>query len=268
MPKSVRRLNLFVKGNVDVRDSLHSSRVGGQLVWNGINEVLRVTHPHCSARVKHETWGRSDALLRADGVVPEALTSRNLPMGSYPAPSQFSKALFDTDADVFVFSIQPDITNSVYRHKKEGYLLYPNDKERWTPEDRQWLRSDFENLGELTIEDSMNNLSLIIEKIRARRDVPILIYNLSPIAPGETVHCYQGLSDAYTTRIRRFNVALIDLSEQTGISIIDIDSLLARKGADQIKLDMVHVTPDGQRLIAEEVVRVLADLNALEEENN
>ena len=67
----MKRLTLFIKGNVDVHDSLHSCRLGGQLVWNGINEVLRVSHPGWLARMKHETWTRSDASLQSDGTVPE-----------------------------------------------------------------------------------------------------------------------------------------------------------------------------------------------------
>jgi hypothetical protein len=67
----VKRLTLFVKGNVDVRDSLHFCRIGGELVWNGINEVLREHR----VKSKHETWTRSDALLECAGTVPEAFTS-------------------------------------------------------------------------------------------------------------------------------------------------------------------------------------------------
>ena len=47
-----------------------------------------------------------------------------------------------------------------------------------------------------------------------------------------------------------------------------VDSLLARKGADALKLDPVHLTPQGYRLIAEEVVRVLEDLGVLDEEKS
>ena len=34
------RPTIFVKGNLDVRDSLHALRLG-KVVWNGVNEVLR-----------------------------------------------------------------------------------------------------------------------------------------------------------------------------------------------------------------------------------
>jgi lysophospholipase L1-like esterase len=261
----VKRLTLFVKGNVDVRDSLHSCRIGGELLWNGVNDVLRTRFPGALARIRHETWTRSDALLAATGAVPEALAARALDTGAYSLQSQFSNALFTTPADAIVLTLQPDVTNSMLRHRRDGYLLYPNDTQAWTAGDRAWLKAEFEASGPLPVETAMANLTTIIERIRAVRDVPILIYNLSPVIPGDLVHCYMGLGETFATRIRRFNLALIDLSEQTGVSIIDVESLLARRGVDAIKVDVMHTTAEGYALMAEEVVRVLADHGIFEE---
>ena len=63
--------------------------------------------------------------------------------------------------------------------------------------------------------------------------------------------------------MRRFNLGLAELSQQTGISVIDVDRIVARAGADRLKLDTVHLTAEGCRLVAEEVVRVLDDLGYL-----
>jgi lysophospholipase L1-like esterase len=109
----------------------------------------------------------------------------------------------------------------------------------------------------------MGNFAGIIERIRSRSTAPILVYNISAVVPGEAVHAHQGLGDILSTRIRRFNLALIELSEATGVSIIDVDTVLARAGAERLKLDAVHLTPDGCRLVAEEVVRVIEDLGLL-----
>jgi hypothetical protein len=95
----VKRLTLFVKGNVDVRDSLHFCRIGGELVWNGINEVLREHRVNSLVRIKHETWTRSDALLECAGTVPEAFTGHDLPLGPYSLASQFSNAIFTAPCD-------------------------------------------------------------------------------------------------------------------------------------------------------------------------
>jgi hypothetical protein len=260
----MRRLTFFVKGNVDVHDSLYCCRTGGRLAWNGINEVFRANHPGCMAQVKHETWTRSDALLRSGGAVPEAVSSRPLPLGAYPAASQFSRAVFETKADAIVLSIQPDIVLSLVMHRREGFLFHASDTQHWSADDRLWLKTDFEPARNLDATESMSNFTSLIEEIREQSEAPVLIYNLSPIIPGETIHCYHGIREAYSTRIRKFNLGLIELSEKTGVSIIDIDSLLARKGAEALKLDAIHLTPLGYRLVAEEVVRVLEDVGVLD----
>jgi hypothetical protein len=264
----MRRLTFFTKGNSDVHDSLHSCRIGGKLVWNGINDVLRGSHPGCVVRLKHETWTRSDAVLRSDGIVPKELGDRQLPLGSYPAETQFSRALFETKADAIILSIQPDVTTSLMRHRKEGFLLYTSEIEQWSADDRHWLRTEFERTGSLELAESMTNMAAIIEKVREQSEAPILIYNLSPIVPGEAIRCHQGVGEIYSTRVRKFNLGLIELSEKTGISIIDVDSLLARKGADALKLDPLHLTPEGHQLVAEEVVRVLEDVGVFDEEKS
>ena len=119
----MKRLTLFVKGNVDVHHSLHSCRIGGELMWNGVNEVLRERYDGNLARIMHETWTRSDALLECDGSVPEVLAQRHLPLGVYPPASQFSNAIFTTPADAIIMSIQPDVTTSMVQHGCDGFFF-------------------------------------------------------------------------------------------------------------------------------------------------
>jgi hypothetical protein len=260
-----KRLTIFAKGNVDLHDSLHSCVIAGELHWNGINDVVRPRHPGTLIRLKHETWTRSDALLKADGVVPAELAERPLALGSYPVESQFSPALFTFEADAYVLSIMPDAATCLLRHRGSGFLFYPGETAGWSLEDRRWLKADFTSLPLMDLTASFANLESIVARIRTRTDAPILIYNLSPIVPGQIVHCLQGLGETFATRIRRFNLALADLSEREGISIIDVDEILARAGADRLKVDAMHLKPEAYRLIAEEVVRVLEDVGVLGE---
>ena len=259
----MKRVTLFAKGNVDVHDSLHSCRIGGKLLWNGINEALRATKRDVAVRLRHETMTRSDALLHAGGVVPEEVHKRTLPLGAYPAESQFSRAIFDSSADAFVLSLQPDVASGMMRHKANGYYLYPSGSSNWTAEDKIWLKSEFETLNRLSTWESMENFRAIISQIRQIGDAAILIYNLSPVISNERVHSYLGLGETLSTRMRRFNLGLIELSDETGISIIDVDTILARHGADALKVDAMHLTPAGYKLVAHEVVRVLDDLGLM-----
>ena len=111
--------------------------------------------------------------------------------------------------------------------------------------DRAWLQSNYEASGLLSVDAAMNNLAAIVAKIREHSEIPILIYNLSPIIPGDQIHCHAGLGETFASRIRKFNLALEQLSENSGISIIDVDTVVARHGADALKLDAVHLKPQG-----------------------
>jgi hypothetical protein len=259
----LRRLKLFVKANVDVYDCLHSCRLAGRLLWNGVNEVVRSAYPGALVRMNHETCTGSLALLEADGVVPEEVASRGSLMGAFPPASQFSAAVFETDADAIVLSIQPDVDVEVCRRREGEYLLHAANYAAWPEPDRAWLRGAFTTPERIAPGEWSGVFERLVARIRQHTPAPILVYNLSAIIPGETIHCFAGLDDLLSTRIRRFNLGLIDLSERLGFSIIDVDSVLARAGADRLKLDAIHLLPEGYRLVAEETVRVLDDLGLL-----
>jgi len=257
------RLTIFAKGNLDVRDTLHALRVGGEVRWNGVNEVVRARHPSIVVRVRHETLARSDLLATADGRVPAALRDRELPLGSYPLPSQYGRALFDTPADAYVLSIQCDVATQLWRHRRDGFLFLAHEWGGWGEDDRRWLQEAFERTGAIDVDASMRNYAAIVARLREASDAPILVYNVSSVVPGDTVHSHEGLGETLATRIRRFNVALADLSARTGVSIVDVDAIVARAGADRLKLDAFHLNAEGCRLVAHEVVRILEDLGVL-----
>jgi hypothetical protein len=256
-------VTIFAKGNLDVRDTLHGLRIGGKVLWNGINEIVRLRFPGTVVRVRHETSTRSDALLAADGSVPPELAARSLPLGPYPEASQFGQALFETGADAIVLSIQADVSLPMVRHRRDGYLFHPHEFHTWPEADQTWLRGAF--LPERLLEpaETMAGLAAIVARLRERSTVPILIYNLSPIDPGEWIHCYQGMDETVSMRIRRFNLGLTELSRDVGISVVDVDTVLARAGADRLKYDVAHLNAEGCRVVAGEVVRILEDIGCL-----
>jgi hypothetical protein len=254
------RLTIFAKANLDVRDSLHSYRIAGKVLWNGINDLVRSRFPGTVVRLRHEIWTRSDALLEARGEIPAELLARDLPLAPYTLAAQFSQTLFEVDCDVIALSMQPDVMTRLARHRRDGYFLYPANRHRWSAADNRWLRSEFTYEMPIDVDRSMANFENIIARLRERSAAHILVYNMSSVVPGESIHCHEGLDEILSTRIRKFNVALAGLSRRTGISVIDVDAIVARAGADRVKLDPVHLTADGARLVAEEVVRVLDDL--------
>ena len=175
--------------------------------------------------------------------------------------------MFDVAADAVVLSVQPDIFTNAARHRRAGYIFYPDNFQSWAPADRAWFREEFAPVPRLGVEASMRNFEQIIYRIRARSSGPILIYNLSFLDPGEMIHSYGGMAETLATRIRRFNVALTELSRSTGVSIIDVDAIVARAGAARLKTDITHLTAEGCRHVAQEVMRVLEELGCLPAED-
>ncbi len=260
---SAGRLTIFAKGNTDLRDVLIARRESGMLSWNGINEVIRARFPGWRARVRHETCTRSDALAVATGDVPAGLAALDPLLDAYPAASQFSAAIFDGGHDAVILSLQPDLMTVLARHRADGYLFYPNGYENWDDR-RHWLAETFVAEDLLGVDEAMASLAAVIARLRTVSPGPVLVFNVSAAVTGEWIHDHRGLDDTFGTRIRRFNLGLVDLSRETGVSIVDVDALVARDGARRLMTDPLHLNADGCRLVAEEVVRILADLGCFD----
>jgi hypothetical protein len=265
--RSRRILKIFAKGNVDVRDSLMWSRVNGVLQWNGINEVLRQRHPDVLAKVRHETCTRLD-LIPIPGEepaheVPPGIVAR-LPSGFHPISRQQRTAMFDAAVDVVVLSLQSAVTNALVRHRTDGWLLLPDEIETWDADARKFLECECEFAGLADQNRVMDRLAKLVSTIEEQLGAQVLIYNISSVTPGERTHCWVGAEDALTLRVRRFNIALAELSAQLGFSIVDVDRVVACAGADRIKVDLFHLTAEGWRLLAEEVVHILEERGCLE----
>jgi lysophospholipase L1-like esterase len=168
--------------------------------------------------------------------------------------------LFRSRADVFVLSIQPDIAAGLVRSNQESYLFYPNDASTWSAGDRAWLGSEFSYAGLLSADESAECTLKIIDRIRETSDAPILIYNVSSFIPGENIHCYQFIGPTLSSRIKHFNNNLIEISEKSGISIVDVDRLVSGYGAEALKIDGMHLNAKGYELVSREVVRILSDV--------
>lgn len=256
-----RVIRIFARGNTDVRDSLLWSRVGGVLEWNGINEVLRARHPGVIAKVRHETCARID-LIPLPGETPPSPPEelvRRLPAGVHPIARQHRSAIFDAPVDAVVLSLQSAVLTSLVRYRRDGWLFLPDAVDRWDAQSRAWLASECENVGPAPTEAALARLERLIEAVQERLDAPVLVYNLSPVIPGERTHCWLGAEDAIGLRVRRFNLGLMELATRQDFSIVDVDRLMACAGAERLKVDMVHLKAEGLRLVAEEVVRILEE---------
>lgn len=267
MRPSRRIVRIFAKGNVDVRDSLLWSKVGGILQWNGLNEVLRERHPHALARVRHETCTRLDLIpLPGESTArePPAEAIAWLPSKSHPLDRQHRTAMFDEPTDVVILSLQSAATNALVRHRRDGWLLLPDEIESWDAAPRSWLEQECEYAGLADIDTVFAHLRRLIPAIEEHTGAQVLVYNLNPLTPGERTHCWIGAEDSITLRVQKFNLRLAELSAELGFSIVDVDRLVSNAGAERLKVDLFHLRPEGWKLLAEEVVRILEERGILE----
>ena len=111
----------------------------------------------------------------------------------------------------------------------------------------------------------MAALGRLVDAIGEHLGAHVLVYNLSPVIPGERIHSYLGAEDSLGLRVRRYNLALAELSAKLGFSVVDVERIVACAGADRLKVDLPHLNAEGWRLVAEEVVRVLEERSVFDE---
>jgi hypothetical protein len=251
----MKRLNIFIKGNVDLHDSLMYSRINGRIEWNGINAALEERQLSYVARVRHEPCARWDQLGIEGVTPPAALSERQLPLGAFTLDTQFRSNLLAAPADVVVLSVQSDVMNRLARHRRAAYQFLAAGSETWATADQRWLEDEFDLPAAPCPTDSFAQLGRVVTEIRKTAAPSILVFNMSAAVPGDSVSSYRGLADALSTRIRAYNLGLVEAAATLDLGIVDVDLLTARAGADHLKLDGLHFNCAGLRLIAAETVR-------------
>ncbi len=189
---------------------------------------------------------------------PPPLEAQNLTSSFYQA--QFQNQFTNLKPDAIILSIEPDLYQPIWQHKEEGFLLCPN-----TDCDSQWLQDTFEPIGLTSPSEYEANLLALVEEIKANIGTAILILNGSTIDPNDSTFNYNNQKDTLPVRINRFNLALLRVSMQAGISIIDVDRLAAESGDPHV-LSPLRYSDTLNNIIQQEVVRIINDL-ALEEGN-
>lgn len=259
------RLNLFLKGNLDVHDTLFGQRIAGKPDWNGINEIFRTRGRAVTVRVRHETSIGFAALAAAHAPPPREVADRAALFGPFTPSAQFSEAAFSAGHAALVLSIQADLFVPLVRHRTQDYLLHPYELRRWPAADLAWLKSNFIPVPAPDAGQCIEALARVVARYRESSAAPVLVLNVSSVVSGETIHNYQGAGDAMSQRIRRFNCALVDASAELGFSIVDVDRIVAEHGARHVKFDPIHFNAVGCRLACEEAVRILEDYGVLQE---
>jgi len=123
-------------------------------------------------------------------------------------------------------------------------------------------QSASEDVGRQIWDDLVGAIGLIKEKAGAH----ILVTNAATIAPGLAVHNYsKEAGEPFSLADHRMAYMLVRVSHAEGISIVDVDTLLAGLGgAKHVEAAMVY-SDQACAVVADEVVRILEDYGFFDE---
>jgi hypothetical protein len=172
---------------------------------------------------------------------------------------------------IIVLSVLPDIARIVYRHRETGFLIDPGTailrrvSEALTDLSfAKWFRANFESLGRITVDEFAENLKKLVPLIERETGARVAVFNALEIEPGDTTYDYSTRNIESATRRRRFNLALYEVADATGMAIVDVDNALKREGVhDQV--DFSHFPVAKMRAVAAAALDVFTSLGAFSE---
>lgn len=262
-----KTLRIFIGDNNDITDSLLSLQHGGQKLDLGVNDLVhKKYHGLFNIEIIREPFGRSDLMIQQPGVVPEELFQHKLDDENF-VTTQFKSRLFEEQVDVVVFSLRPEITDSLWRHRQKGYLFYPPPdwEKRWTLMQKQWFQEQFSPIGLISVQQFKENFVRLIRAVKERLGAHIIVYNCSSVDPEDHTYSYYKLQDdVLSLRIHKFNFALIEISVSEGISIIDTDRLIAELGGERHVIKCLSYSKEACFAICQEFQRVIEDIGFFE----
>lgn len=146
-------------------------------------------------------------------------------------------SLLSKEVDVVILSVQPDV------------VAGPSDP----------------GTGRLDTVSIIEDLGAVVRWLK-ERGATVLIFNACTVDPGDEVTSYHGRDgDTLSVRAHRMDLLSLEASVEEGISIIDVDRILAEMGAAPRlngPLDYDAIACEG---IRDEVLRVLEDYGFFEE---
>jgi hypothetical protein len=245
-------LRVFLAGGEDLSRPLLEPGASRPRLRASLAAALRDNYgTTCTLEFGHEPGGRSDVLLQLLDAPPEPQE-----LAQYEL-SRGGRGLWDGAWDIVVLTLESEISASPWRHRQIGYLAYAHSGVRPPA-------SDFEPAGPLAAACSKQNLSRLIAAAKERLDAHVLIFNCSSIDPDDNVHNYHGREDTTALRIHRLNLALMELSCEAGISIIDVERLISEMGGEQHVKAACRYSDEAYEAIGQEFLRVLADIGFFE----
>jgi hypothetical protein len=263
-------VRLFLKGNGDLTASLLSRQEGGAALAQGFREWVSEKHNGTfKLQIHHEPSWRSDLLLQQlEGVAfPDELRRQGLDESFITA--QFQSRLFTEPAEVAVLSIQPEIEHELWQRREGGYLLQPPPdwRQRWSPAQRNWFEANFAAQGYITVARFHANMTRLVRYLQDELKARVVVYGCSSFDPADASHNYAVTADPPSVRAHRLNYALIQLSQQEEISLVDVDRIIAELGGRAHVRRFADYSPEAYQAIGREFFRITEEIGLFKKQS-
>ncbi|MFZ0544608.1 MAG: lipoyl domain-containing protein [Candidatus Promineifilaceae bacterium] len=205
-------------------------------------------------------------IQQLDGVeLPEELGEQGLDEAYINA--QFQSSLFERPSDVIILSILPEITADLWQRRENGYLISPPPdwEQRWSPVQQNWFQANFDRLDHSSVAEFKENVGRLIELLQEEGESQLVLYGCSSYDPADTSHNYHESGETATLRVHRLNYALVQLSLDTGIVILDVDRIVAELGGRTHVSQRFNYSPEANRAIGKETLRIIEELGFFDE---
>lgn len=104
-------------------------------------------------------------------------------------------------------------------------------------------------------------MSRLFSLVRSKLDAHVIVFNASTVDPTESVHRIDPeAGDPFVVATQKLNLALVELSYSHGISIVDVDRLLAEFGTDVHVKGRLDYSPEAVVAVRDEFIRILEDI--------
>lgn len=96
--------------------------------------------------------------------------------------------------------------------------------------------------------------------------VRVLVANVSTLDPDNPVYTMLGLDEEpFQIKAQRLNLIITNLSQKLGISVIDVDRVIAEAGGAKTLAGRLHYNDAGCGAIRDEISRIIEDYGFLDE---
>jgi hypothetical protein len=118
--------------------------------------------------------------------------------------------------------------------------------------------------GDLDVGRFRQTLVDLVRAVKAGSGAHVIVYIGSSVDPADSTVNYHGRPEPTAVRIQRAGLAALEVSVLEGISIVDVDRIMAELGADAHVTDALAYSAEASRAICADVLRILEEIGFFE----